>query len=67
VTGAAGNIGYEAVKTLDDHDVTPVTHSEDEQLDSEVVDVEHRDAVRDVLAGQDVVVYLAANPHPGAD
>lgn len=54
------------MRALDDHDVTAVTHREHEDLDSEVVDVADRDAVREVIAGHDAVVHLAANPKPDA-
>ncbi|WP_415380138.1 NAD-dependent epimerase/dehydratase family protein [Halosimplex sp. TS25] len=67
VTGAAGNVGREALQAFDGHDVTAVTHRDHEAIDSRVVDVEDRQAVRDVVAGHDVVVHLAANPDPGAE
>jgi len=67
VTGAAGSVGREAMRALSDHDVTAVTHHEEPDLDSEVLDIEDREAVSDVIAGHDAVVHLAANPDPGAD
>jgi len=67
VTGAAGNVGREAIRALDEHDVTAVTHRAHDDVDSEVLELEDRDAVRQVLDGQDVVVHLAANPSPSAE
>lgn len=67
VTGAAGSVGREALAALDDHDVTPLTHSEHDDIDSELVDVTDRERTVDALAGHDAVVHLAANPDPEAD
>lgn len=67
VTGAAGSVGRETMRALDDHDVTAMTHREVDDMESEVVDIEDREAVRNVIGGQDVVIHLAANPDPGAD
>ncbi|WP_436923926.1 NAD-dependent epimerase/dehydratase family protein [Halosimplex amylolyticum] len=67
VTGAAGSVGREAIRAFDDHDVTPVTHREHDDIESTVVEIEDRAAVADVVDGHDVVVHLAANPSPGAD
>ena len=67
VTGAAGNVGRQALAALDDHEVTPVTHREHDDIDGEVCDVTEADALADVLAGHDAVVHLAANPSPDAD
>lgn len=51
---------------LDDYDLTPITHSESAALDSLVLDVEDRKRFGEVLADQDVLVHLAANPSPDA-
>jgi L-arabinose 1-dehydrogenase [NAD(P)+] len=67
VTGAAGNVGREALRAFEDHDVTAATHSDHDDVDSTVLDVTDREAVREVLGGHDVIVHLAANPDPGAD
>lgn len=67
VTGAAGNVGRESLRALDEHDVTAVTHRAHDDLDSEVIELQDREAVRRVVGGQDVVVHLAANPSPSAD
>jgi len=49
VTGAAGSVGREALRALDDHEVTAVAHSEHADLDSGVVEIGDRRAVRDVI------------------
>ncbi|WP_227355384.1 NAD-dependent epimerase/dehydratase family protein [Haladaptatus salinisoli] len=67
VTGAAGNVGRQSLAALEGYDVTPVTHSEHEDIDGEVCDVTDYDALSDALSGHDVVVHLAANPSPEAD
>lgn len=67
VTGAAGNVGQQAMQAFDDHDVTPVTHSEHDDLDSIVLDITDGDAFADALTDQDVLVHLAANPSPAAE
>ncbi|MFB6106476.1 MAG: NAD-dependent epimerase/dehydratase family protein [Halobacteriaceae archaeon] len=66
VTGAAGNVGREAVAALDDHDVTALTHHEHDDMESDLLEVTDYEAVRAALDGQDAVVHLAANPSPGA-
>ncbi|MFB6137053.1 MAG: NAD-dependent epimerase/dehydratase family protein [Halobacteriaceae archaeon] len=67
ITGAAGNVGEETRAALaDDHDLTLVTHRAYDDLDSTVLEIDDREAVADALAGQDVVVHLAANPSPDA-
>ncbi len=67
VTGAGGTVGRESLVALEDYDVTPITHSEHDDIDSEVCDVRDADALSEILAGHDVVVHLAANPSPDAD
>ena len=67
VTGAAGDVGREALAGLQDaHDVTPITHREREGIEGVILDVEDREALDDAFAGHDVVVHLAANPDPDA-
>jgi L-arabinose 1-dehydrogenase [NAD(P)+] len=66
VTGAAGNVGEQAMEALAEHDVTPITHSEHDDLDSVVCDVTEYEQVRAALSGHEVVVHLAANPSPRA-
>jgi len=67
LTGAAGNVGREALAALRDagHEVTPITHRE-RDIDSIVLDVTDADALTEALAGQDAVVHLAGNPSPDA-
>ena len=68
VTGAAGNVGREALDALrDDHDVTALTHSEHDDIDSRLFDLEDEDDVHDALAGHDTVVHLAAAAAPDTD
>ncbi|EFW90514.1 hypothetical protein ZOD2009_18689 [Haladaptatus paucihalophilus DX253] len=67
VTGAGGTVGRESLAALEDHDVTPITHSEHDDIDSVRCDVTDYDALSDALSGHDVVVHLAANPSPEAD
>ncbi|WP_207587704.1 NAD-dependent epimerase/dehydratase family protein [Halomontanus rarus] len=68
ITGAAGRVGREAIEAFpDDHELTPFTHSEHEDLESEILEIEDRDAFREALEGQDVLIHLAANPSPEAD
>ena len=67
VTGAAGDVGREALAALDDaHDVTPITHRDRDGIEGVILDVRDREALDDAFAGHDVVVHLAANPDPGA-
>lgn len=67
VTGAAGDVGREALAGLEDaHDVTPITHREREGIDSVILDVRDREDLEDAFSGHDAVVHLAANPDPGA-
>ncbi len=69
ITGADGNVGRQALAAFDgtDHEITPITHSETEDLDGVVLDVTDYDALLEALAGHDIVVHLAANPSPEAD
>lgn len=67
ITGADGNVGRQALEALSDHDVTPLIHSETEDIDSEILDVTDAERVDETLAGHDAVVHLAANPEPDAN
>jgi L-arabinose 1-dehydrogenase [NAD(P)+] len=67
VTGAAGNVGRQALEALADHDPMAITHREHDDIESEVLEITDADAVRAAIEGQDVVVHLAANPSPDAD
>lgn len=67
ITGAAGNVGRVLLEGFDDHDVTPLTFQEVDDMDSVVCDITDRDAFTDALAGQDVLIHLAGNSSPYAD
>jgi len=67
VTGAAGGVGRVTLRALeDDHEVTPLTHREHDDIDGELLEVTDLGATRERLAGQDVVVHLAGDPSPSA-
>jgi L-arabinose 1-dehydrogenase [NAD(P)+] len=67
ITGAAGNVGRQALTALCGHDVTPITHSDHEDLEGPTIDVTDAEAFADALDGQDALVHLAGNPSPDAD
>ncbi|WP_137283429.1 NAD-dependent epimerase/dehydratase family protein [Halorussus salinisoli] len=67
ITGAAGNVGRQALLALCGHEVTPITHHEHDELEGPTLDVTDRDAFADALVGQDVLVHLAGNPSPDAE
>ena len=67
ITGAAGNVGRQALLALCGHDVTPITHRDHEELEGPTLDVTDADAFADALDGQDALVHLAGNPSPDAD
>ncbi|OAQ54347.1 epimerase [Natrinema mahii] len=68
ITGAAGNVGREAIAAFSDgdHDLALFTHSETDDLESETLEITDREAFLEALAGQDVLLHLAANPSPRA-
>jgi L-arabinose 1-dehydrogenase [NAD(P)+] len=67
ITGAAGEVGREAAAALEHADPTLLTHSEAEDLDSDVLDVMEPEAFVDALAGEDVLVHLAWAPTESDD
>ena len=67
LTGAGGNVGREILGAFGDHEVVPFTHSEHDDLDSELLDVTNPEAVADALAGFDVVVHLAGASSPSTE
>ncbi|SEP77193.1 NAD-dependent epimerase/dehydratase family protein [Natrinema salaciae] len=69
ITGAAGNVGREAVDAFpdDDHELTLFSHSETEDLDATPLEITDREEFLDALDGQDVLIHLAANPSPRAE
>lgn len=66
VTGASGNVGAEVIEAFDDHELTLITHTERDDMDSIPLDVTDRDAFIDALSDEDVLIHLAANPSPYA-
>lgn len=69
VTGASGNVGREVIEAFDDtpHELTLLTRTEQDDMDSIPVDVTNRDAFVDALSDEDVLIHLAANPSPYAE
>ncbi len=67
LTGAAGNVGRELIDAFDGDDPVPFTHSEHDDIDSELLDVTDADEVREKLDDFDVVVHLAGASSPDAD
>jgi L-arabinose 1-dehydrogenase [NAD(P)+] len=67
LTGAGGNVGRELLDAFDDETLLPFTHSEQDDVDSELLDVTDPDDVREKLDDVDVVVHLAGASSPDAD
>ena len=67
ITGAAGNVGREAVAALEDRETTLFTHREHDDIDGEILEIADREAFHEALDGIDVLVHLAANPSPTAE
>lgn len=68
LTGAAGNIGRELLDAFgDDADVVPFTHSEQDGLDSELLDVTDSEDVIKKLDTFEVVIHLAGASSPDAE
>ncbi|MFC6825039.1 NAD-dependent epimerase/dehydratase family protein [Halopelagius fulvigenes] len=68
LTGAAGNVGREVLDAFgDEHTVVPFTHSETEEIDSELLDVTDADDVRAKVDNVDVVIHLAGASSPDAE
>ncbi|WP_123534916.1 NAD-dependent epimerase/dehydratase family protein [Halosimplex salinum] len=68
LTGAGGNVGRALVDAFDDADeVLPFSHSEHDDLDSELLDVTDPDDVTEKLDNVDVVVHLAGASQPDAE
>jgi len=59
ITGAAGKVGRVVSEGLPSHQITLFTHSEHEDIDSELLDGTSRDAFTDAMAGVDALVHLA--------
>lgn len=68
LTGAGGNVGREVLSAFGgEHDVVPFTHSEQEDMDSELLDVTDPDEVAEKLDNFDSVIHLAGASSPDAD
>jgi len=68
ITGAAGNVGRAIVDAFpsDDHELTLFSHSETDDLETTLLEITDREEFVDALAGQDVVIHLAAIASPRA-
>lgn len=62
VTGAGGNVGRQTLQALEetDHDVKPITHSEHDDIDSELMELTDEESVMDAVEGCDIVFHYAA-------
>lgn len=69
LTGAAGNVGRELLGAFDDdeYELVPFTHSEQEDIDGETIDVTNADEVAEKLDNFDVVIHLAGASQPDAE
>jgi L-arabinose 1-dehydrogenase [NAD(P)+] len=68
ITGASGTVGRQAIEAFsDEHELALFSHSESEDLETTPIEISDREAVFDALAGQDIVIHLAANPDPRAE
>lgn len=62
ISGAAGTVGRIVTEAFDDQSLQLLTHSEHRDIDSQVLDVGHREAFGEALSGVDVLVHLAWGP-----
>lgn len=62
ITGAAGAVGRVVSEAFGENELTLLTHSEHEDLDSERLDASDQDAFEDAVAGADALVHLAWDP-----
>lgn len=67
LTGAAGNVGRALLDAFDDRDLVAFTHSDHEDIDSELLDITDADEVTGKLEGFDVVIHLAGASSPDVD
>ncbi|WP_330632871.1 NAD-dependent epimerase/dehydratase family protein [Halocatena halophila] len=67
ITGAEGNIGRILLDRLEGHDITALTRSSYDDIDSTSLDITDRDRFTTVLADHDVLIHLAANSSPYAE
>ena len=59
ITGAAGKMGRVVADAFAADDLTLLTHSEHEDIDSELLDADDRDAYVDAVADADALVHFA--------
>jgi len=69
VTGATGNVGREVLEAFEptDHELTPISRTEYDDIDTQLLDVADRERFIDLMEGHDILIHLAANPSPDAD
>ncbi|MFP8952558.1 NAD-dependent epimerase/dehydratase family protein [Natrialbaceae archaeon A-arb3/5] len=70
ITGASGSVGREAIEALsgrDEFDLALFSHSETADLETTPIEISAYDEFSHALAGQDVLIHLAANPDPRAE
>jgi len=68
LTGASGNVGRELLDAFGDrHELVAFTHSEHDDVDSELLDVTDADEVTEKIDGFDAVIHLAGASSPDAD
>jgi len=69
VTGATGNVGREVIEAFEptDHELSPISRTEYEDIDTQLLDVEDRERFVDLIEGHDILIHLAANPSPDAE
>lgn len=69
VTGATGNVGREVLAAFEstDHDLTPISRTAYDDIDSQLLNVTDRERFIDLMAGHDILIHLAANPSPSAE
>lgn len=64
VTGAAGEVGREALDAFDRDELSLFTHHEHEDLHSQTLEVTDREAFVEALSGHDVLLHFAWAPAP---
>lgn len=69
VTGATGNVGREVLAAFEPtaHELTPISRTEYDDIDTHLLDVADRDRFVELMEGHDSLIHLAANPSPAAE
>lgn len=62
VTGTTGNVGRQALEAFGDHELTPISRTEYDDIETELLDVADRERFVELMAGHDSRIHLAANP-----